>query len=64
MCVCASCCVQNYEIEVKEAKPKNAISVVETDCQVDFEAPKDYIEPVYTRNVPVAPSPGVLLLYR
>lgn len=53
--------MQNYEIEVKEAKPKNAISVVETDCQVDFEAPKDYIEPVYTRNVPppAEPTPGV-----
>ncbi|MEW5300017.1 MAG: hypothetical protein WDW36_002980 [Sanguina aurantia] len=48
---------KNYEIEVKEAKPKNAISVVETDCQVDFEAPKDYVEPVYTRNVPAAPLP-------
>ena len=36
---------KNYEIEVKEAKPQNAISVVETDCQVDFEAPKDYKEP-------------------
>lgn len=36
---------RNYEIEVREAKPGNAISVVETDCQVDFEAPKDYKEP-------------------
>ena len=25
---------RNYEIEVREAKPGNAISVVETDCQV------------------------------
>ena len=25
---------KNYEIEVREAKPGNAISVVETDCQV------------------------------
>ncbi|GAX84203.1 hypothetical protein CEUSTIGMA_g11626.t1 [Chlamydomonas eustigma] len=36
---------KNYEIEVRETKPGNAISVVETDCQVDFEAPKDYKEP-------------------
>ncbi|KAG1662009.1 hypothetical protein FOA52_009498 [Chlamydomonas sp. UWO 241] len=36
---------RNYEIEVREAKPASAISIVETDCQVDFEAPKDYKEP-------------------
>ncbi|PNH08702.1 Ubiquitin fusion degradation protein 1 [Tetrabaena socialis] len=36
---------KNYEIEVKDAKPGPAISVIETDCQVDFEAPKDYKEP-------------------
>lgn len=51
---------KNYEIEVKEAKPQNAISVVETDCQVNFEAPKDYKEPekVFARppNPPKAPS--------
>ena len=36
---------RRYEIEVREAKPGPAISVIETDCQVDFEAPKDYVEP-------------------
>ena len=45
---------KNYEIEVKEAKPGPAISVIETDCQVDFEAPKDYKEPV--RLPPPAPK--------
>lgn len=30
---------RNYEIEVKEAKPGNAISVVETDCQVGRPRP-------------------------
>ncbi|KAJ9528421.1 hypothetical protein QJQ45_020302 [Haematococcus lacustris] len=43
---------KNYEIEVKEAKPNRAISVVETDCQVDFEAPKDYKEPEYKKPAP------------
>ena len=28
---------KNYEIEVREAKPGNAISVVETDCQVGID---------------------------
>ncbi len=36
---------KNYEIEVRDAKPQAAISVIETDCQVDFEAPKDWKEP-------------------
>ncbi|GMH34367.1 hypothetical protein BSKO_02201 [Bryopsis sp. KO-2023] len=36
---------RKYEIEVREAKPGPAISVVETDCEVDFEAPKDYKPP-------------------
>mmetsp|Transcript_35292 Transcript_35292/g.89326 ORF Transcript_35292/g.89326 Transcript_35292/m.89326 type:complete len:361 (-) Transcript_35292:412-1494(-) len=38
---------KNYEIEVREAAPAPAISVVETDCRVEFEAPKDYKEPDY-----------------
>lgn len=36
---------RRYEIEIKETKPGPAISVIETDCNVDFEAPKDYIPP-------------------
>lgn len=36
---------RKYEIEVRETKPGPAISVVETDCEVDFEAPKDYKPP-------------------
>ncbi|EFJ52646.1 hypothetical protein VOLCADRAFT_102621 [Volvox carteri f. nagariensis] len=47
---------KNYEIEVKDAKPGPAISVIETDCQVDFEAPKDYKEP--ERVPPKAPEPA------
>eukprot|EP00798_Chlamydomonas_sp_ICE-L_P029337 gene29337-8891_t len=58
--LCAACYVvvnynnKNYEIEVKEAKPGPAISVVETDCQVDFEAPKDYKEPEKVFRTPAA----------
>ncbi|PNW72961.1 hypothetical protein CHLRE_14g613350v5 [Chlamydomonas reinhardtii] len=46
---------KNYEIEVRDAKPGRAISVIETDCQVDFEAPKDYKEP--ERVPPAQPKP-------
>ena len=49
---------KNYEIEVKEAKPQKAISVVETDCQVDFEAPKDYKEPEKVFAKPPPPKPS------
>lgn len=34
--------------QVRSCKPGEAISIIETDCQVDFEAPKDYKEPSYT----------------
>ena len=37
---------RRYEIEIRETKPGDAISVIETDCNVDFEAPKDYVPPV------------------
>lgn len=46
---------RKYEIEVKETKPDAAISVIETDCQVDFEAPKDYKEPEPT-VAPIRPA--------
>ncbi|KAI8473018.1 MAG: ubiquitin fusion degradation protein UFD1-domain-containing protein [Monoraphidium minutum] len=36
---------KDYEIEVRETRPGEAISIIETDCQVEFEAPKDYKEP-------------------
>lgn len=40
---------KKYEIEIRETKPGTAISVIETDCNVDFEAPKD--------SKPPAPKP-------
>ena len=36
---------RTYEIEVVECRPAPAISIIETDIQVDFVAPKDYVEP-------------------
>jgi len=44
---------RNYYIDIKEAKPGDAgVSVIETDCEVDFEAPKDYVEPPKTTPKP------------
>ena len=36
---------RNYYIDIVEAKPQRAVSIIETDCEVDFLPPKDYVEP-------------------
>eukprot|EP00958_Prasinococcus_capsulatus_P011443 scaffold1136_cov399-Prasinococcus_capsulatus_cf.AAC.7 len=36
---------KKFYIDVKETKPGEAISIIETDCEVDFMAPLDYVEP-------------------
>lgn len=41
---------KKYEIEIVEAKPASAISIIEADVNVDFAPPKDYQEP--PREVP------------
>lgn len=37
---------KKYYIDIIETKPSNAISIIETDCEVDFAPPLDYKEPV------------------
>ncbi|XP_022146194.1 ubiquitin fusion degradation protein 1 homolog [Momordica charantia] len=44
---------KKYYIDIIETKPSNAISIIETDCEVDFAPPLDYKEP----EKPVAPLP-------
>ena len=44
---------KRFYIDIIEAKPQNAISIVETDCEVDFAPPLDYVEPVYTPAAPL-----------
>ncbi|KAL8229471.1 hypothetical protein R6Q57_014371 [Mikania cordata] len=36
---------KKYYINIIESKPSNAISIIETDCEVDFAPPLDYKEP-------------------
>ncbi|KAK8925715.1 hypothetical protein KSP39_PZI018204 [Platanthera zijinensis] len=36
---------KKYYIDIVETKPKSAISIIETDCEVDFAPPLDYKEP-------------------
>jgi ubiquitin fusion degradation protein 1 len=43
---------KRYFIDIIEAKPEGAVSVIETDCNVDFAPPLDYVEPS-RQSVPV-----------
>ncbi|XP_074313285.1 uncharacterized protein LOC141648487 isoform X2 [Silene latifolia] len=36
---------KKYYIDIVETKPAHAISIIETDCEVDFAPPLDYVEP-------------------
>lgn len=45
---------KKYYIDIVETKPSHAISIIETDCEVDFAPPLDYKEP----ERPVAPAPS------
>ncbi|VVB07542.1 unnamed protein product [Arabis nemorensis] len=36
---------KKYFIDVVETKPSSAVSIIETDCEVDFAPPLDYKEP-------------------
>jgi len=54
---------RQYFIDIVEAKPQPAISVIETDCEVDFAPPLDYVEPTRQEPAPpvAEPTPGELL---
>lgn len=39
---------RTYYIDVKEVAPGDAISIIETDVNVEFEAPPDYVDPAST----------------
>ncbi|KAL1208194.1 hypothetical protein V5N11_034912 [Cardamine amara subsp. amara] len=43
---------KKYFIDIVETKPANGISIIETDCEVDFAPPLDYKEP----ERPTAPA--------
>jgi len=36
---------KQYYIDIVETKPASAVSIIETDCEVDFAPPLDYKEP-------------------
>ena len=43
--ICVPYNSKNYHFELKEVKPKDAVCIIETDCNVDFDAPVGYKEP-------------------
>lgn len=45
---------KKYYIDIIESKPSHAITIIETDCEVDFAPPLDYKEP----ERPVASIPS------
>ncbi|XP_040993019.1 ubiquitin fusion degradation protein 1 homolog isoform X1 [Juglans microcarpa x Juglans regia] len=44
---------KKYYIDIVETKPSSAVSIIETDCEVDFAPPLDYKEP--EKPAPSAP---------
>jgi len=47
---------RDYEVEIVETKPNDAINIIECDMNVDFEAPVGYKEP--ERPLPVEETPN------
>jgi len=43
--ICVPYNSKNYHFELKEVKPQDAACIIETDCNVDFDAPVGYKEP-------------------
>lgn len=48
---------KNYHFELKEVKPQDAACIIETDCNVDFDAPVGYKEPERPGRDP-SPAPS------
>lgn len=42
---------KNYSLKLCKVEPGEAACIIETDCNVDFEAPVGYKEPDYTKTV-------------
>lgn len=56
---------KKFYIDIVETKPSAAISIIETDCEVDFAPPLDYKEPekqVKPASSNKAPPEGLFLI--
>ncbi|GJN26670.1 hypothetical protein PR202_gb14620 [Eleusine coracana subsp. coracana] len=54
---------KQYYIDIVETKPASAVSIIETDCEVDFAPPLDYKEPEKPQQpaVPASKAPEGLI---
>lgn len=43
--ICVPYNSKNYHFEIKEVRPQDAACIIETDCNVDFDAPVGYKDP-------------------
>jgi len=43
---------KRYYLEVQDVKPSEAACIIETDCNVDFDAPVGYVEPEHITRPP------------
>lgn len=50
---------KSYYINILETKPASAVSIIETDCEVDFAPPLDYKEPEKPQQVSTTTSKGL-----
>jgi len=48
---------KKFAFNVLEVRPGNAVSILETDINVDFAPPVDYVEPVYEKPKKEPPKP-------
>lgn len=59
--ICVPYNSKNYHFEIKEVKPQDAACIIETDCNVDFDAPVGYKDPSNANgggNISSAPCSG------
>jgi ubiquitin fusion degradation protein 1 len=47
-----------FDLEVKEVQPNGAASIIETDCNVDFDEPEGYQDSKYARYEKKAEAPA------
>ncbi|RHY38384.1 hypothetical protein DYB34_011063 [Aphanomyces astaci] len=51
---------RNYLFDVRELRPADAVCIIETDCELDFDAPADYVPPVApVASAAAAPIPDL-----
>ena len=56
--ICVHYNAKKFYIDIKELKPAEAVTIIETDCEVDFAPPLDYVPPTAQPAQAPAPAPA------